>query len=354
MQNLESTAHLPSVSVVIAAYNCAATVAASIESCLAQTHPPAEVIVVNDGSSDDTPAVLAAFGDRIKVIHRPNGGLASARNTGTQAARGDCIAWMDADDLMQPDKLRLQATVLATHASIGLVSTDFSAFSDPRRDFAASFIEPYYEAIGRLGGVANAYPAAETLLSLREASGTPVTLRHGSVYETLLWGNFVHPPTIMARRSLHEAAGIFDAELRYSSDYELILRMARLAVFGFIDAPLLRYRVSPAQMSRAASQGKLQLETVRILSRVKEADPELFARRQSLIRRRIAESLFSAAASIGSADRPQAFGLLQEGLRKATLPLPALRAAARIALPMPVLRWISKLRRHAGPSRRAA
>ena len=142
---------LPLVSVVIPAYNCAHTVAETIESCLAQDYEDLEILVVNDGSTDGTAEVLASFGSRIKVIDQPNGGLASARNAGQRAARGEYIAWMDADDLMLPWRIRLQAEVLASQPMIGLVSSDFSAFTSPETDYDDSHMANYYDAVVPIG-----------------------------------------------------------------------------------------------------------------------------------------------------------------------------------------------------------
>ena len=353
-KNLDALESLPSVSVVIAAYNCASTIGAAIESCLVQSHPPCEVIVVNDGSTDKTAQVLATFGDRIRVIHQANAGLAGARNAGTQAARAECVVWMDADDLAMPERLRVQASVLKAFPAIGLVSTDFSAFYDSGDDVVQSHINAYYEAASRLGGVRRIYPETANLVDCGDAQGCPAVLRYGAVYEALIWGNFVHPPTVMARRSLHDRVGPFDESLRYSSDYDLLVRMASLSEFGYVDAPLLRYRLSSVQMSKAASQGKLQLETVRILGKLESMDPDLYARRYTLIQRRVAESLLSAAAAIGSSDRSRAFGLLREGLQRGFIPVMAMRAATRIALPMPLLSVISKVRRQFRPGRHPA
>jgi glycosyltransferase involved in cell wall biosynthesis len=96
---------MPKVSVVIPVYNGAATVGRAIRSVLAQTCQDFEIVAVDDGSTDDTPAVLAAFGDRVRVIHQQNRGLSAARNAGARAARGDYLAFLDDDDEWVPEKL---------------------------------------------------------------------------------------------------------------------------------------------------------------------------------------------------------------------------------------------------------
>ncbi len=96
------------ISVVIPAYNAAATIAAAIESALAQTRPPDEIIVVDDGSRDDTAAVVERFGAAVRLVRQTNAGCGQARNTGVRAARGNWLAFLDADDLWQPTKLARQ------------------------------------------------------------------------------------------------------------------------------------------------------------------------------------------------------------------------------------------------------
>ena len=93
---------MPQVSVVIPTYNQARFVAATVESALAQTYPNVEIIVVDDGSTDDTQAVLSAYRGTVHCIYQQNKGLAGARNTGFLASRGDYLLFLDSDDLMHP------------------------------------------------------------------------------------------------------------------------------------------------------------------------------------------------------------------------------------------------------------
>jgi len=313
------------VSVVIPAFNCAATVGPAIDSCLAQDYADVEVIVVNDGSTDRTGEVLAAFGERIVVVNQANGGLAAARNAGQRHSSGEFVAWMDADDLMLPGRIRRQAAVLARRPNIGLVSSDFTAFTTPDADIETSHIGSYYDAVSRLGGIRNLYP--HPLPGLDSDEGA---VRAGRVYEDLVWGNFVHPPTVMARRAVLEAAGNSDETLRYSSDYDLIVRMARLAEFAFVDAPLLRYRRSDGQMSRVHAGERMQLEGISILQKLRHDDPDTYARLTPVIRRRLAESHIAAADEIGATDRSRALGHIYQGLRWKFLAGPAAVAFGRI------------------------
>jgi glycosyltransferase involved in cell wall biosynthesis len=323
----------PTVTIAIAAYNSAGTLAATIDSCLAQTCRDIEVLVVDDGSTDATPQLLAGYGERIRVVRQPNGGLARARNTGMLQARGRYIAWMDADDLCHPDRLLAQATVLDTYPEVVLVSSNFSAFREPDRDEDALHLTAYYSAPQRLGGLETIYPQVQELAVPGAESGSAFRLRVGRVRDLLLDGNFVHPPTVMFRRSSLSSAGECDPALRYSSDYEFFLRLARLGSFALLEAPLLRYRLSASQMSRAAVGGTMQLETIAIMDRLREADPAVYARHRQLFDRRYARSYVSAARAIGAADRARSLALLWRGLRYRPTAGEALRALAHIVAP---------------------
>jgi glycosyltransferase involved in cell wall biosynthesis len=335
----------PLVSILIAAYNAAATIDTAVESCLAQTWPAVEVVVVDDGSTDETPARLARLAEgaagRLRVVRKANGGLASARNVGMQTARGRFLAWFDADDICQPDRVLREATVLCALPEVDLVSSDFSAFVDEARDFEDAHLMTYYLAARRLGGIAQIYP---DLRRVAPPGGAPIAVRTGRVYEALLWGNFVHPPTVMFRRSCLDRVGRCDESLRYSSDYDFIFRLARSSRFAYLPQALLRYRRSDLQMSHRTRHGEMPLETVRILDRVAAEDSALARSKARLLARRRGESLVQAALEIGPADRAHALSLLLRGLRLHVAPLAATRALARIILPPAVPQFVRGLR----------
>ena len=321
------------VSIIIAAYNCEGFIAAALESCLRQTHPKVEIVVVNDGSKDGTGDILRSYGGRIKLIEQKNGGLANARNTGVREAGGDFIAWMDADDLVHPEKVATQVAAFRANPSLVLVSSDFSAFrSEAEGDYEASHIRSYYEAYRRLGGQEAIYPTRTPI----DHTAVANAVLSGQVANELLYGNFVHPPTVMTTRASMLRAGTFDESLRYSSDYDLILRLARLGPFGFIDTPLLRYRRTPQQMSGSTSYGHMQLETLRILDKVAAANADASRDLARLIKRRKSESLVSAASTIGNTSRMKALSLLVDGWHFGVPLKQSAVALARIALPGPM------------------
>jgi glycosyltransferase involved in cell wall biosynthesis len=249
----ESTAAAPLVSVIIPAYNSAATLSASIDSALAQGYPSVEVLVVDDGSTDGTAAVLRSYGDRIRWVRQENGGLPSARNTCHRHARGEFIAWLDADDLADPDRVALQVDFLQQHPDVVLVGSDFSAFRDTG-PVAPRFASVYYNQI------ADAEQGIDSLYEKR-GSFTPahrdwvtrdwgaIPMLRGHVWNKMVWGNFVHPPTVMFRKSLLEITGGLDPSAAPEGDWDFFIRVSKEGEIGHIDHPLLDYRLSPDQMS---------------------------------------------------------------------------------------------------------
>jgi len=112
------------VSVIIPAYNSGPYLTETIESVLRQTYPHREIIVVDDGSTDDTPARVARYGPALTYIRQAQGGVGAARNRGVAAARGDYIALLDHDDLWVPEKLEVQVEVAARHPASGMLVCD--------------------------------------------------------------------------------------------------------------------------------------------------------------------------------------------------------------------------------------
>src|ERR1700738_1594603 len=115
---------MPRVSVIIPIYNGGATIERALKSVFEQTFTDFEIVVVDDGSTDDTPSVLARFGDRIRVIRQPNRGLPGARNAGVAVSRGELLALIDHDDRWLPQKLELTVRALLDNPGAALVYSD--------------------------------------------------------------------------------------------------------------------------------------------------------------------------------------------------------------------------------------
>ncbi|MDT7837648.1 glycosyltransferase family 2 protein [Aquabacterium sp. OR-4] len=195
----------PSVSVVIPTYNRARFIGAAVASIRAQTYACAEIVIVDDGSRDDTAAVVAALGEGIRYIRQDNAGPSAARNRGIQEARGDLVAFLDTDDRWLPDKLMLQVQAMQRDPAIALVCADMAIEDgEGRRMVDSNFAKRDMLAMfERLAGAA--IPEAPRLL---------------------LKINFINTSTVLARRELLQSLGGFDRRLRYGEDLELWLRIA--------------------------------------------------------------------------------------------------------------------------------
>jgi glycosyltransferase involved in cell wall biosynthesis len=217
-------AELPSVSVIVTAYNVGEYLRRSIDSGLAQDYAgPFEVIVVDDGSTDDVPEIIASYGDRIRSVRKPNGGLTSAVNAGLELATGELIASLDGDDIWPLDKLSRQATYLAEHPDVGLVHGDMELIDADDR-----LIHPSYFAW------ANSQPT------------------EGDIYERLLIGNFVAGGASMFRSALaREFAPVSDAAAY--PDWWIAARIANVATIKILPGCHNRYRMHGANMTLGAN-----------------------------------------------------------------------------------------------------
>ncbi len=131
----------PLVSVVVPTYNYGRYIRETIDSALAQTYSPLEIIVVDDGSTDDTRQRLSCYNNRVRYIHQENRGLSAARNTGIRAAQGDFVALLDSDDLWLPEKIERQVALTVQQPDTGLIATERFAIDETGRrlDYVAEY-----------------------------------------------------------------------------------------------------------------------------------------------------------------------------------------------------------------------
>jgi glycosyltransferase involved in cell wall biosynthesis len=254
------------VSVVIPSYNRGPCLPDTVGSVLAQTMPPLEVLVVDDGSSDDTRAICRRFPPLVRCVGRPNGGASAARNTGMREARGDLIAFLDADDVWERTKLEVQVALHEAHPELGWsftnhVTTDGASHPLPgvqgfRRDFPA-FTETGADPELFFGAT----------LQRREltAAGTRHVAFTGDAYELFFSGNVAFPSSVMLRRSLIDRAGWWDEGLRVAVDTEYFHRLAAAAPVGVIMTPLFRWRRGQAN-TIVSSGNMIQLVQNALLS----------------------------------------------------------------------------------------
>jgi len=209
------------VSLIIATFNHARFLGAAIDSALAQTLGAVDVIVVDDGSTDDTPSVLARYAGRVRVLRQPNRGLAAARNAGLAAARGTYVAFLDADDVMAPTKLAAQLEMLERSPTIGW-----------------TYCDVLIETV-----------ATRTTVTASERFGYGARALDGWLFPELIHGNFIPAIAPMIRRTALDAAGGFDERLTALEDWDMWLRLSLIVEARYTPAVLVTYRIRPGGMS---------------------------------------------------------------------------------------------------------
>ncbi|MFH1532763.1 MAG: glycosyltransferase family 2 protein [Pseudomonadota bacterium] len=252
---MASPTDTPLVSVILPTWNRAALLPRSAGSVLTQAGPSLELIIVDDGSTDDTEAVVRALGDdRIRYLCRDHrGGGAAARNTGLAAARAHLVAFQDSDDEWRPDKLERQFAALQSQGPETRV---------------------VYTGFDRVGPEGAEYIPNRDRFAKRE----------GDLLRALQGENFISTQTLLAPRALLVEIGGFDEALGRFQDWDLALRLARRTRFALLDEPLVTQHVIPGSIT---SDGKAGLEALtRITEKnldVLQEDPAFLAARRTLL-----------------------------------------------------------------------
>lgn len=338
---------LPRISVVIAAYNAAATLGETLRSLEAQSLRPMEIVVVDDGSTDGTWELLEACGSPIRAFRQANSGIGAARNRGMREAQGDFIALLDADDVCDPARLQLQFEYLSAHPDVLLCSTDFSSF-DASGLLERSSIGSYYSRCSpRHGGVRARYQEQQSLVLPVEACGLPagetVECHSGQVFDQMMLGNFIHPGTSMFRREALDAAGNFDPAIRIACEWEWLVRVTRAGRVGYIDLPLLGYRRSPGQIS---SSPGMNLDSLLVARMIHQRYAGAHSPPPDAVRRQLGNLELQAAYALAPVQRGRAVALLASSVfRHRVLNGVSLRTLVRVLLPAGALHRLRAARR---------
>jgi len=229
----------PGVSVVIPAYNYARYLGAALDSVLSQDYPPIEIVVVDDGSTDNTREVVAAYGERVRYLFQENAGLPAARNAGIKAAQYPFIAFLDADDMWLPGMLR---RIMETYAQL---SEEFGLIAGKRilTDQEGKVIESKRKEV---------------------SPGGEVTVRD------LIFRSRFSPSSVVTRRAVFENCGYFDTELRSTEDRDMWIRIAARWRVHLIGEPLIYVRTHANNMSKNADRMKRNMQTVMAKTRRNE------------------------------------------------------------------------------------
>lgn len=303
------------VSVVIPTFNRAAMLADAIRSVLAQTRPADEIIVVDDGSTDDTGKVVETFGTSVRCLPQGNRGVSSARNAGIEAARGTLIAFLDSDDLWHPFKLEIELAVLDRLPGVGLVCSEFEILKPDgsrRPNGSRTWLA---EGTG-LRGCFQEFEQS-TALGIRLPSGVaPFWVYSGSIYRSLLDEALALTSTVVVRR---EAIGCtrFTEGVSVFEDWEFYSRIARDHQVAFLDVAttLNRSHQGTERLTRVGQLVKTQAYLA-MVRRVWGADVDFVRRFGDEVRRAEANALLAVTrAAILASDRDLASSSLAEWRR---------------------------------------
>ncbi len=211
----------PSISVVIPAFRAESTIQRAIDSVLAQTKPASEIIVVDDGSPDNQAAIVSQYGPPVILLRQANGKTAVARNTGIECATGDFVAFLDADDYWEPEKLERQLAVFATHREVGVVASRYYC-QEPHgiREINKTKTSSWYDKVRR------------------ESNAKAFFLG------TMLWTG-----TVMVRRNLLEKER-FVSGLEPAEDRDLWIRLAAQTAVYVLSQPLATAVLEAGSISR--------------------------------------------------------------------------------------------------------
>jgi len=216
----------PLVSVIVPTYNCGAYVAAAIDSILGQDYAPIEVVVVDDGSTDDTLSVLGRYGDRIRVFTQANAGPAAARNRAVAHARGEYFAFLDGDDLWLPGHPGRMMEFIAAHPGTKVIFGNWLVWG---------------------ADAAGSYPPLQ--VPAEPPSPEVDADASGWLYTRLLFDSVIHIIGAVVHRSVYEAVQGFDESLRTGSDYDFWLKVSRRFPAVKLDRTAAVYRQNPQSVT---------------------------------------------------------------------------------------------------------
>ena len=213
------------VSVVIPTYNRSHLIQRAIDSALANLAPGDEVIVVDDGSTDDTVAIVSAYGERVQLIHADHHGAGPARNLGFAAAANELVAFLDSDDEWFPDKIPLQRQLLEAKPELIYAFTDFAVRAEDgteHRNYLPRWMHPH-KPYSEIIGPAVPYSSIAALPPARNDFEVYI----GSIYEFEMWSNLVPTFTFIVRKSGVGSSLLFSEDLPIGEDWEAFGRLAR-------------------------------------------------------------------------------------------------------------------------------
>ena len=235
------------VSVVIPTFNRRDYITIALDSVLAQNYKDYEIVVIDDGSRDDTKEVLRPYQDAISYFYQENRGISGARNRGIRESRGDYIALLDSDDYWLPEKLKRQVDRIRKEPECGMVATRCSSI------------------------------APDGTFRKKNRPG-----KSGWILNDIFKANFIRTSSALITRKCFDTVGLFDESLPEGEEYDLWLRIAKQYPIAFINEPLTVYTDNPHGVSTDSLAGRLIRLKVLEKEYLKESiPPQLYKKRMS-------------------------------------------------------------------------
>ncbi|OPX92407.1 MAG: Hyaluronan synthase [Pelotomaculum sp. PtaB.Bin104] len=257
------------VSVVIPTYNRAGLIERAVDSVLNQDYRQIEVIVVDDGSRDDTPERVGKRykqDERVRFFRIPNSGVCGARNRGLKEVRGEYIAMLDSDDYWLPGKLTLQIGILDAHPDLSMVWSDMDAIDSSGRVIASKYLRTMY-------GSYQYFPSPSDLFERSLRTNDKIPYYIGNIAGALVIGNLVHTSTVVARADRIAMAGEYDQSVHPSEDQDYYYRVCKTGPVALVDTVTTHYLIGAADAASGNHRlYELATSSLMVFNRLREKE----------------------------------------------------------------------------------
>ncbi len=281
------------ISVIIPTYNCSDYIIEAIESVLNQTYKDVEIIVIDDGSTDDTYKILKPYLHKIKYIYQDNSGPSRARNVGIQEAKGEYIAFLDADDKWRTFKIYLQLSLLEALPDVNMIFSNYAVIDKNGTLIVDSYIEKGFPIFSeykvKIKGIFNKVIPIKKICNF-DGLLSDSYVYYGNIFDKLFMGNFILPSTEIIRRSSLRPPFLFNEKYKCAVDQDFHLRFSKNHKIAYIDISTTEYRINrKGQLSGKQNTSQLILNTIETRLRVINEDSEFLSQKRGLIKKVLAK-----------------------------------------------------------------
>jgi glycosyltransferase involved in cell wall biosynthesis len=288
------------VSVIIPTYNCEKYIVEAIQSVLKQTYTNFEIIVIDDGSTDKTKEVLKQFDNKITYIYQRNSGSSKSRNIGISKAKGEYIAFLDADDRWKPFKLELQIKILEKLQEVDMVFTNYSVIDENGSLINNSGIENGFPIFSEYGiSLKNFFNETIDIKTLKISNIFPLNdnrIYYGNIFYMLFKGNFILPSTEIFRRKSLDFYPFFNENYKCANDQYFHLRFSKNHKIAYVDCSTCEYRINrKGKLSDKQNIPRLILNTIDTRLHIIREDNELASKNERLIKQVMANDYLRLA-----------------------------------------------------------